>query len=236
MLALRVALLHLWLFEMSHDWLCRIVGNPHDPPPSPPDATPPLPPTIKQPLLPGAPEDVGDKEFDVWLCCLGVGERWLKVHGIGRVVGLQVPCERHSLSHPLLRWLARAEAGSGDSRGMVLRLPVSVLLVFISSFTQPCFVIECGWESKVIWALFGLCHLELPKVFKSKLTVLSSQSPNGSTIKWSAPLLFWVCQGLFLPVPVCVHFVGHTLTSFLFSISSVNKFLTSILSRQVNGY
>lgn len=41
-LALRVALSRLRSPEMSHDWLCRIVGNPHDPPP-PPQPPPSIP-------------------------------------------------------------------------------------------------------------------------------------------------------------------------------------------------
>lgn len=177
--------------------------------------TPPhhFPPTIKQPLLPGAPEDVADKEFDVWLCCFGVGERWLKVHGIGRVVGLRFPCGRHSLSHPLLRWLARADAGSGDSRGMVLRIPVSVLFfVGVYLFFQRTMFRYWVWVGEQ-------SHLGLVRSLSfraSKRFQIKTDSVELSVAQWfnnqmiSTFTFLGMPRSVFTCACVCAHCGSHT--------------------------
>lgn len=133
MLARRVALLRLGSLEMSHGWLCRIVENPRDPPPTPPDANPPPPPPIKRPLLPGGPEDVADKEFDVWICCSGVAEDdWKFV-------------EMETL---MVCW-------SGDSRRMV-EFSGSFLLRIIFQYEA------WGVLGKALRMLSGLCRSKLP--------------------------------------------------------------------------
>lgn len=77
----------------------------------------------------------------VWrlIMLFGSRQRWLKVHRNG----LQFPCGRHSLSHPMLRWLSGAGAGSGDGRGMVAfsasQFQFCFLSVFISSFSFTMF-------------------------------------------------------------------------------------------------